>query len=229
MIDAVFFDGDQTLWDFQALMRRALERTLQVLRRQRPCEATNQLDVESMVSDRVAVAAHLDGAGATLEELRHAAFVRTLERIGLPDLGLADLLNEHYLRWRFTDVPLYPDVLPCLTLLARRFRLGLLSNGNGYPEQSGLTGVFSAVVFSQDHGVEKPDRRIFDIAVGEIGSRADRLVMAGDSLQNDVWGAHEAGWDGIWLNRERHPAPNRAPPHTITNLGQLTGVLAHLT
>ena len=107
VIEAVFFDGEQTLGDFQKLMRRALERTLTELCRHRSCEATDQLYIEDMVADRAAVAAELEPAGASLEGTRHAAFVRTLWSIGLPDLDLnldldlTDHLNEHYRRWRF--------------------------------------------------------------------------------------------------------------------------------
>ncbi len=119
----VFFDGDQTLWDFQMLMRQALGRTLGELRRLRPGDATSQLDVEDMIIDRGAVAARLHAIDASLEAVRHAAFVATLDRIGLPDADLAEHLNEYYLRWRFTDVPLYPDVVPALTVLGSRYRL----------------------------------------------------------------------------------------------------------
>ncbi|HET9970225.1 MAG TPA: hypothetical protein VFQ68_18475 [Streptosporangiaceae bacterium] len=35
-IEGVFFDGDQTLWDFELLMRRALASTLAYLREVRP-------------------------------------------------------------------------------------------------------------------------------------------------------------------------------------------------
>jgi HAD superfamily hydrolase (TIGR01509 family) len=224
MIEGVFFDGDQTLWDFQTLMRRALERTLIELRRLRPGPATDQLKVETMLADRAAVA-DLQAPGVTLEDLRYQAFARTLKRVGRPDAALAAHLNEYYLRWRFTDVPLYPDVVSTLNQLAGRYRLGLLSNGNGYPERSGLAGVFTVVVFSHDHGVNKPDRRLFDIAATMIGSPASRLVMIGDSLVNDIAGAHHAGWHAIWLNRD-HQTPSDPPPiHSVTSLDQLAGML----
>lgn len=51
MIEGVFFDGDQTLWDFEVLMRRALASTLEHLRELRPGADTDGLDVESMVAD----------------------------------------------------------------------------------------------------------------------------------------------------------------------------------
>jgi HAD superfamily hydrolase (TIGR01549 family) len=122
-------------------------------------------------------------------------------------------------------VQLYPDVVPTLSLLTDRYRLGLLTNGNGYPERSGLAGVFDAVVISQDHGFRKPDRRLFDIAATRIGLQPSRLVMIGDSLVNDISGAHHAGWHAIWLNRDHKTPPDPPPAHSITRLDQVAEIL----
>ena len=48
---SVFFDVDQTLWDFERLMRRALARTIDELLRLGP-ETHGDLSVESFVTDR---------------------------------------------------------------------------------------------------------------------------------------------------------------------------------
>lgn len=222
MIEGVFFDGDQTLWDFEVLMRRALASTLDYLRELRPGPRTDGVDVESMMADRTAVAADPDSTRLRLEQLRLASFDRTLKRIGLPDRELATTLNEHYLQERFTDVSLFDDVLPVLSQLSTRMPLGLLSNGNGYPERSGLSGMFTVVVFSDDHGISKPDRRLFDIAADQIGFPPARLAMVGDSPTHDVAGAQHAGWHGIWLNRDRRAHLDDVLPeaelHTLRDL-----------
>lgn len=227
MISSLFFDGDQTLWDFDKLMRRVLRQTLAELRLQRPAPVTDRLDVEAMVDDRQAVAAELAGRETNLERLRLAAFRRTLTRCGLRDDGLADHLNAFYLERRFADVELYPDTIPALTTLRRTYTLGLLSNGNSYPERSGLSGIFAVTVFSQDHGIAKPDRRLYEIAAAEVGATAETIAMIGDSLVNDVTAAQAAGWQGIWLNRESIPCPDlHTPDAEIASLVELPDALA---
>lgn len=234
MIRAVFFDGDQTLWDFQTLMRRALLATLNELRSLHPGPAASQLDVDSFVADREAVAASLRGRETNLERLRLAAFRRTVSRLHLSEGGLAGdalaaHLNAFYLERRFESVDLFPDVRPALDALRGTYRLGLLSNGNAYPDRSGLAGVFSAVVFSQDHGIEKPDPRLFSIAAAAIGCTGPELAMVGDSLVNDVTGARSAGWRGIWVNRDGAICPQQhAPDAQITTLLELPGALARI-
>jgi len=229
VITAVFFDGDQTLWDFEKLMRRAMVATLGELKSLRPGPVTEQLDVDLLVADREAVTDELRGRETNLERLRLAAFRRTVARLRLPDNGLAEHLNAFYLERRFEHVDLYPDVLPALTHLRKTYTLGLLSNGNGYPERSGLAHMFSTVVFSQDHGVEKPDRRLFEIAAVQIDHVAVEIAMVGDSLANDIAGARNAGWRGIWLNREGTAGADRAATDAqITNLSELPLALRHI-
>jgi HAD superfamily hydrolase (TIGR01549 family) len=211
-VAVIFFDGDQTLWDFQGLMRRTLAATIDELRRLEPA-VEGDLSVEAFVADREAAAEQLRGKVTSLESVRLAAFTRSLWRLGLPDARLAEHLNDFYLQRRFAGVDLYDDVLPVLETLIRDHTVGLLSNGNSYPERVGLQRIFTATVFSQDHGVEKPDPRIYAIAQAAIPG--SEYIMLGDSIINDVVAAQRVGWRGIWLNRDRREPPAGVRPDAI--------------
>jgi FMN hydrolase / 5-amino-6-(5-phospho-D-ribitylamino)uracil phosphatase len=228
---AVFFDGDQTLWDFQALMRRTLRSTIdELLRRHGPIDGDTS--VEAFVSDREFITRESAGRVTNLEQLRFRAFARSLARLGIADPGdaLADYLNTHYLERRWAGVHLFDDALPTLSTLPELpggCRIGLLSNGNSYPDRVGLGRYFDTVVFSQDVGVEKPDPGIYAHAQQELA--ADRYVMVGDSLANDVTGAQQSGWHGIWLNRNADPFPAQACPDlTVTSLAEVVPWVAAL-
>lgn len=225
-ISAISFDGDMTLWDFQKVMRHALKKTLAELRRLVPTQDAAQLTVENMIAIRNQVEKDEHGRTWNMEVLRLLAFERTLESLGRPDRDLAARLNNLYLKHRFEDIELYPDVIPALDQLAPHFRLGLLSNGNSYPDRCGLEGRFAFVVFSQDVRVRKPDRRIFEIAAREAGCPLDEFLHVGDSYENDVLGAHGAGAKTVWLNREgmESNAGIRADAE-ITSLTDLPGIL----
>lgn len=135
MLDTLFFDGDQTLWDFDTVMRRALHSTLLELQGRRP-------DAQSSVDDLIADRQAITTAGRTHEQLRLLAFRRTLHRLQLPDDGLAEHLTTFYFDRRFAEVELYPDTLDALNELRSTYTVGLLSNGNSYPERAGLSGLF---------------------------------------------------------------------------------------
>lgn len=76
-------------------------------------------------------------------------------------------------------------------------RLGVVSNAEGRVEQdlvaAGYDGLFATVVDSHLVGVEKPDPRIFGIALERLSADADTTVFVGDLPSVDVAGARAAG------------------------------------
>jgi putative hydrolase of the HAD superfamily len=220
VVDTLFFDGDQTLWDFDKVMRRALQATLPELQARRP--GTDNLTVDALIADRQS----LTIGTRTHEELRLLAFQRTLSRLQLPDDGLAEHLTEFYFARRFAEVELYPDTLDALRELSKNYTLGLLTNGNSYPDRVGLSDLFALTVFSEDHGVTKPHPDLYAVAAAKAGRPPESIAMIGDSLANDVTGAQACGWQGIWLNRTGAVcSPPHTPDATITSLTELPGVL----
>ncbi len=183
-------------------MRHSLKHTLITLQNEVPTERARALTVDKMIEIRNQLAAEVKGQFWKLEELRHVAFERTLEWVENPNKSLADHLNQVYLKHRFEDIELYDDVLPALDILSRHFKIGLLSNGNSYPDRCGLERRFAFVILSQDVQVEKPDRRIFDITAEKAGCDIKHVLHVGDSLENDVAGAQNAGARSVWLNRD---------------------------
>ena len=225
-IRAISFDGDATLWDFQKVMRHSLAVALEELRRRIPGEASADLTIDKMIEIRNAVAAELKRKTVNLEEIRGQAFRRTVESIGHADAALAEDLNAIYLKHRFEDIELYPDVIPALDSLRKHFTIGLLSNGNGYPERCGLPERFRFVVFSQDVRVEKPDPAIFLVACEQAGCQPAELMHVGDSLESDVAGANAVGAVSVWLNREAVQNNSEVLPHReIRSLAEVADIV----
>ena len=67
-------------------------------------------------------------------------------------------------------------------------------------ESIGLADRLDFVVDSCVVGVEKPDRRIFELALREAGVDAAEAVYVGDLYSVDVLGARAAGIDAILLD-----------------------------
>jgi len=224
-IKAISFDGDGTLWDFEKVMRHSLHHVLLELE-QIDSQAAALLNIDKMIEIRNRVASDLKRVLANLESIRLEAFRRTLKDIGKPNDNLAEHLNRVYLQHRFDDIELYDDVFPVLNTLKARHALGLLSNGNSYPERTGLPGMFQFVVFSQDFGIEKPDPRIFKVALEKAGCTNEQLLHVGDSMTNDVEGAKGAGIKCVWLNRNGMVnQSNVKPDFEIRSLHELLNIV----
>ena len=224
-ITTISFDADGTLWDFEGVMRHALGCALDELRRLVPA-APDSLSIDTLIAIRDQVAEEHKGSGLTHEAIRLEAFKSTLQCINNPDDDLAVHLNTLYLKHRFEDILLFDDVLPTLETLQGSYMMGLLSNGNTYPERCGLEGYFQFVVFAQDYGIQKPDPRLFEIAIERAGCAKQQLLHVGDSFQNDVIGAKQAGVRSVWLNRQREDKKTKEQPDfEISSLAELIEVL----
>jgi HAD superfamily hydrolase (TIGR01509 family) len=89
------------------------------------------------------------------------------------------------------------DVPAALTQLGARYRLGVVSNSNGTVRAKlariGLAHHFETIVDSAEEGIEKPDPRIFAIALDRMGVAAAETAYVGDLYHVDVVGAEAAG------------------------------------
>lgn len=125
-----------------------------------------------------------------------------LDEIGAPRSILDDLQAYHERRNLWDTVR--PDTPDVLARLRRRFRLGVVSNSNGTVTdvltRMGLAPLFDTIVDSHVVGVEKPDPRIFEIALERMGARPEDAVYVGDIFHIDVVGARNAGIRGILLD-----------------------------
>ncbi|CAI8046456.1 Phosphoserine phosphatase [Geodia barretti] len=206
-------------------MHHALGCALDELRRLVP-SAPDSLSIETLIAIRNQIAEEQKDRGLTHEAIRLEAFKQTLQFIKSPDDDLAAHLNTLYLKHRFEDIQFFDDVLPALNALQRHYMMGILSNGNTYPERCGLAGYFQFVVLAQDYGIRKPDPRLFEITIERAGCAKHQLLHVGDSFQNDIIGAKQAGVRSVWLNREGgNNETEQQPDFEISSLRELTEVL----
>jgi len=92
----------------------------------------------------------------------------------------------------------FPEVPAVLAeLRARGLQLAVISNWDerlpAVLDGLGLSEHFAAIVTSGEAGVEKPDRRIFDHALGLLGIPPERAIHVGDREVEDCEGALAAG------------------------------------
>lgn len=101
----------------------------------------------------------------------------------------------------------YPEVEPVLAeLKGRGYRLGIVSNWDSrllpICESLGLTDKMEFILASALVGVEKPDRRIFEMALGRMAVEPRRAIHVGDDYVADVTGARGAGLEAVHLDRD---------------------------
>ncbi|MFI2371349.1 HAD family hydrolase [Streptomyces sp. NPDC018833] len=134
---------------------------------------------------------HLAGPWAvrdTSTELHRAAYTGLAREVALPDEGLYDALYDRHMTpaaWR----P-YPDAAEVLRRLRERgVRVGVVSN-IGWDlrpvfRAHGLDALVDAYTLSYEHGVQKPDVRLFRTALDALGRDPREALMVGDDRRAD--------------------------------------------
>ena len=142
----------------------------------------------------------------------------TLEAVLIP--GAAEVLNE---------------------LKHRGYPLCLVADGywDSYTNvlgHYGLWDLFDARAVSEKVGVDKPDPRMFEHAMEQLGIPQEdygRVIMVGNHLERDIKGANQLGMISIWLDwaprRSKVPADAwEKPDYTIKIPIELIGVVEEL-
>lgn len=131
----------------------------------------------------------------------------TLERIGVKgDIDkLAKEIDDEYLFFLSSLDKLIPGARELLEYLVTRYDVNILSNGFQEVQlrklrSSGIESFIHHLVLSDDCGITKPLRGIFDYALERTGATAETTVMIGDNYDADVQGAKNAGWKTILFN-----------------------------
>jgi len=226
---AVFFDAGETLVhphpSFPELMS-------EVLRREgHHVDPAFLLQRVHVVSDRFSRAADENELWTTSPEKSRAFWLSVYEiflgECGLPtDDGLAEKLYAE-----FTDLAnygLFEDVPEALERLhGAGLTLGVVSNFEEWLERLldalGVARFFDVRVISGVEGIEKPDPRIFELALDRAGVQAGESAHVGDSPVFDVDPARALGMFPVLIDR-RGRYPN-APGTRITSMAELPEVL----
>ena len=102
------------------------------------------------------------------------------------------------------DWPAFPDTAAALRQLQRHYKLVVVSNANGRLrhlfDRLGLAQFFDVLFDSFEEGVEKPDPRLFHIALARSGATAQTTTHVGDLYHIDVIGARAAGLGAVLID-----------------------------
>ncbi len=227
-ITALSFDADQTLWDFSEVQKLALESTISLMVAEGIVEE-GSVTPEDLQRIRQDVVTEFRGRPHRLEEVREASFARFLEVTGhATPASTATRIAEHFLVKRFDHIRLFPDVAPVMARLKTSYRIGLLTNGNTYPDRCGLPDTFHAQVLGPDHGFEKPAVEAFAMLADLLGVELDSMAHIGDDW-DDIEGANSAGCVSILIDRDnRRPDFAADADHVIADLDELERLLITL-
>lgn len=120
---------------------------------------------------------------------------------------------------------LYSDVIETLEKLREQnILIGCVSNEaeelNNFFTHFGIEKYFSCVTISEVEGCEKPNPKIFNIALEKLGLHPEEVIFVGDSLISDYEGSKQVGMLPVLIDRE-----NEISDNTIVKISNLNNIL----
>ena len=209
-IKYLFFDWDNTVWDFSANSKLAMIESYEKYHLEQhfgPIE--NFLPEYYIVND--ALWSDYRKLKITKEELIRTRFNQTFKNLGLDDFELSMKVNEAYLDATTYKKELVPGAEEMLkTLKSRGYKLYVITNGflevqKRKMRNSGIEQLFDMSIISDEAGALKPSRQFFDYAFEKTGAVPAQTLVIGDDPEADIAGAVEYGLKCIFFNRKHKP------------------------
>ncbi len=238
MIDLILFDLDGTLIDHRGAVLAAIGQIVQ-------SATAARLPADDLVAtwwdlERAHMQRYLAGECSFTEQrrCRLRGFLPLLGERVPDDAGLDAWFSECYSPLFEAAWTCYPDVLPCLQVLAGQAkppRRAVLTNGDLAQQRDklarlGLLGHFEAVLTPSVLGAAKPDPAVFAAACGQLGVSPRQVLSVGDWLEGDVIAATRAGLAGMWLDRGVEPFTGKPPDQARAVAADLSVArIEHLT
>ncbi|MDX8364235.1 HAD family hydrolase [Cytobacillus sp. IB215665] len=171
------------------------------------------------------------------KEYRRKRFIHSANELGINvSNNMADEFQEEFdqVVSKYT-IPIDGITRILSSLVQKQLRLVVISNGKmdiQYRKiiQMGLHTIFPKefVIVSEDVGVEKPHKQIFDYAKNAVKMEGKKALYIGDSWELDVLGAKQAGWDAIYFNTRNQQPSTRDCIYGICNHIDELSVLLNL-
>lgn len=198
MIKAITFDLDDTLWDVWPVVERA-EKLLHdwlAARYPRIPELFTSLELRELSSEVIAARPDL---AYDRTWLRKAALTLAARRAGYQEFDVEGAFEVFFIARNAVEP--FTEVRPTLERLGQRYALASLSNGNADLRLIGLDDLFVFSLSAIDLGAAKPAPPLFAEACRRLAARPEQIVHVGDDPEHDVFGAAQAGFRTVWINR----------------------------
>lgn len=229
---SLFFDLDNTLWDFETNSYQAMKVVF------------TQLDISgyNVIFDNFfkvysrhnhSLWALYRNKGITKKDLTLKRFQNTFDELRIKGID-AEQMNSSYLDEMPKQGKLVDGVHEVLSYLKMKsYQMFIITNGfkevqNKKLVSSGIDRYFSKIFISEDVKSPKPSNEIFEYAIKSSNAKKTKSLMIGDDWETDIMGAVNFGIDSVFLlknpdDKERYETAQNI--YCITSLYELLKIL----
>lgn len=209
----IFFDLDDTLWDFEKNSGIVLEELFREYHLQQKLGVDFETFSHAYKKNNQAFWKLYYTKQIDKQFLRNHRFNETFKLFGYDNYDENLKITEQYLQRSPKGTHLKEGCVEVLQYLRQRHTLHIITNGfkevqSVKMEGSGIQHFFDIILVSEEHQLTKPDEKIFRLAESLTGAHSNDCVMIGDNMESDIQGALQAGWEAIHYSPQKHAGYN---------------------
>ncbi len=200
----IFFDLDDTLWDFKKNSCEALSYLFEKYSLENHgIQEKSLLDTFHSINDRLWK--QYSFGKIDKEFLRSNRFKMIFRELGYENDEEAIKFGHEYLSVCPFNKNLVEGAIDLLDYLSPKYKLHVITNGfeeiaHIKLQSSGLEKYFNQVITSEKAGAKKPARKIFEFALQTSNALVHDSIMIGNDSIADIKGALDVGMDQIYFN-----------------------------
>ncbi len=224
MIKYIFFDLDDTIFDFKKAERIALAKAL----REFKIEPTDKI-LSRYSEINISQWKLLELGRLTREEVEVRRYKLLFDEMGIN--LIPEQVTAVYERNLGIGHYLIDGAEETIKELYGKYHLYIVSNGAAAVQQSRLSSsdivrYFDDIFISQTVGFDKPDVNFFEKCFESTnGFSKENAVIVGDSLSSDIQGGINAKIKTVWFNPKRNDTEKIKPDFQINSLTQLPSLI----
>ena len=220
----IFFDVDDTLLDFTAYQKYALE----TMCRQFGVEYSDKL-LEVFNDVNLRLWRGIEDGSVTRAQLHHDRFRLVFDQSGIRG-GDPDKFEAGFRKNIFDYFVKIDGADETLDYLSKKYELCVVSNASLIQQQTRLKGAkidccFSKLFMSNELGADKPSKAFFDKVFAALsGVKPEETLLVGDSPTADIAGGNAYGIKTCWFNRDGKSKQKVECNYEIHSLKELIGL-----
>lgn len=233
----VLIDLDDTLFDYPKTEKTAFRNTFEELGFfvESDLEYAKKEEIYEKLKDRykdvnLQLWKDLEKGAVDKDRLKVVRFEKIIEEFDLKYDPYE--MSELYLKKLGEGIFPFEATEKLCEYLHSKYKVGIVTNGikevqYSRIENSEIAKDIDKIIISDEVGVNKPDKRIFEYAMNyfEIMDKSE-VIMIGDSLGADIKGGQNAGIDTCWVNlRNNVNDTGIIPKYEVNKLEKLFEIL----
>ncbi len=225
----IFFDMDDTIWDFSRATKEALRKVYDTYDLDKYFDSYEEFAQIFKQINRELWDQYRKNE-VQRETVAVVRFIYTLEKKTRDfPLMLAQRMSDSYLAYTVEDAYLEPYATETIKYLRDKgYRIHIISDGFFEVQimkikMAKIASYISQLISAEEVGVLKPNPQIFEYAVNKANTTKEKSIYIGNSYEHDVLGAYNAGIDQVFYNKDRLDTSNLPvqPTYTIHSLKEL--------